>query len=88
MGGRVRDPRSVIALREPAFKLLDRLQDVDPAQQTSALFLTAAVVAEALRLDAHEELARARRMIRNAEGPFTSHVQAIRDYAANELSKP
>lgn len=82
---RVRTASTVAALREPTFQLCDRMQDIDPANQVRALFLAAAVTAMVLRLDPHEELLRAHRLMRQAEGPFTSHVQALRDYVEGEL---
>lgn len=84
---RVRSSSSVANLRVPAFILMDRLQDTDPADQFRALTLAFVASAEALRLDPHEEVQRARRMMAQAEGPFTDHVQAIRAYARNELGQ-
>jgi hypothetical protein len=82
---RVRTASSVSDLRQPAFLLMDRLQDVNPSDQVRALALAFVTVSQALRLDPHEEVLRAVRMMRQAEGPFTSLVQAIRDYAVAEL---
>lgn len=61
------------------------MQDIDPAIQVRALFLAAAVTADVLQLDPHEELLRAKRVMASAEGPFTDQVQAVRDYVAGEL---
>lgn len=78
--------RSTVAqLREPTFRIADRMQDVSPADQYSALMLAATVASDALGLDPHEEIARSRRMMRDAEGPFTTQVQALRDYVRGEL---
>ncbi|MBK1968386.1 class I SAM-dependent methyltransferase [Mycobacterium phage jiawei] len=81
----VRLASDVAALREPAFTVISRIQDVRPADQFRAVMLAALAMAETLGLDAHEEVERARRMMSAAEGPFTVHVQAIRDYTRGEL---
>jgi hypothetical protein len=83
----VRTSSTVARLREPAFLLIDRLQRVDPADQLRALSLAFVAATEAAGLDPHEEVTRARRMMRQAEGPFTEQVQAIRDYARSELGQ-
>lgn len=82
---RVRHASTVAELREPAFRIADRMQDLEPAVQYRALILAALVATQALGLDPHEEIERARRMVTAAEGPFTSHVQALRDYVRGEL---
>ncbi|PXA91205.1 hypothetical protein DMC25_06535 [Caulobacter sp. D4A] len=84
---RVRTASEVGILREPAFRIIDRMQHINPSDQVRALMLAAAVTCDALRLDPHEEIERARRMMAQAEGPFSYHVQAIRDYAAGELAR-
>jgi hypothetical protein len=81
----VRYRTSVARLRDPAFRIANRMQDIDPADQFSALLLAAVVASQALGLDPHEELERARRMVADAEGPFTIQVQALRDYVRGEL---
>lgn len=85
IGDRVRTDSTVAKLREPAFLLLSRIQDENPSDQVRALYLVAAVIAEAIGIDGHDALNSARRMLSTAEGPHTVHVQAIRDYAQNEL---
>lgn len=82
---RVRTESTVAVLREPAFVILSRIQDLNPSDQVRALFLVAAVIADALALNPHEEIERAYRIMRPAEGPHTVHVQAIRAYAEGEL---
>lgn len=84
---RVRHDSTVGRLREPAFRICDRMQDLNPSDQVRALFLAAVVVAEAVGVDPHEEIERCRRMCAQAEGPHTYHVQAIRDYAAAEIAR-
>ncbi|WP_343698877.1 hypothetical protein [Caulobacter sp.] len=84
---RVRLSSTVSNLRDPAFELLRRNETINPSDQVRALLLTAVVVCQGCGLDPHEEVARTLRMLRQAEGPFTYHVQAIRDYAAGELTR-
>lgn len=72
-------------LRRPAFRIVDALQFSEPSVQIDALFLTAVAMAAVVGLDPHEMVARARRLLPDAEGPFTEHLQAARDYAKNEL---
>ncbi|MFN3573654.1 MAG: hypothetical protein ACK4TR_09015 [Phenylobacterium sp.] len=82
---RIRHASTVAELREPAFRLAHRMQDIEPAAQYRALMLAAVVATQALGLDPHDEIERARRMVSHAEGPFTAHVQALRDYVRGEL---
>lgn len=84
---RARHDSSVAVLREPAFRVITRMDDIEPHLQFNALMLTAVVASEALGLDPHEELERARRKVETAEGPYTQHVQAIRDYVRGELAR-
>ncbi len=81
----VRFSSDVARLREPAFIVISRIQDTRPADQFRAVMLAALAMAETLGLDPHEEIERARRMMADAEGPYTNHVQAIRDYTRGEL---
>jgi len=83
---RVRHASEVTTLREPAFRIIDRIQGLDPAVQYRALALAFVACSQALGVDPHEMAARAERQMAQAEGPFTYHVQAIRDYAADELA--
>lgn len=87
IGERARHSSDVSALREPAFRVITRMEDVPPHLQFNALMLTAAVAAQALGLDPHDELQRAINKIGPAEAPYTTHVQAIRDYVSGELGR-
>jgi hypothetical protein len=82
---RVRTSSTIDVLREPTFRICHRMQDINPSDQVRALFLAALVTAEAAGLDPHEEIQRAARMTKQAEGPFQYHVSAIRDYVEGEL---
>lgn len=84
---RARHSSDVAALRQPAFAVINRMDGLEPHLQFNALMLAAVVACEALNLDPHEEVERARRKVSAAEGPHTMHVQAIRDYARGELAR-
>ena len=76
-------------LRVPAFEVINGLQRHPPAVQMDALFVTAVAMSQALGLDPHEMVARARRILPDAEGAYSSghHLEAIRDYAKGELRR-
>jgi hypothetical protein len=76
---------SAARVLEPSFRIVDALQFSDPAVQLDALFVTAVAMATVIGLDPHEMVVRARRMLPDAEGPFTEQLQAARDYAKGEL---
>lgn len=80
---------SAPALRKPAFAVISALQAYNPAIQLDSLFLTAVAMSQSLGLDPHEMVARARRILPDAEGAYSSghHLQAIRDYAKGELKR-
>ncbi len=84
---RARWSSEVAALREPAFRVIHRMEGVEPHLQFNAVMLAARALAEALGLDPHEEIVKAGRMMADAEGPHTTHVQAIRDFARGELAR-
>lgn len=71
--------------REPAFRVLDAIQQAPPAVQLDALFLTAVAMAVTVGIDPHEMVTRAKRMIPDVDGPFSSQLAAITDYASGEL---
>jgi hypothetical protein len=72
-------------LRHPSFAIVDQLQFHPPEVQLDALFVTAVAMATVVGLDPHEMVSRARRLLPAAEGPFTDHLQAVKDYAKGEL---
>lgn len=81
----VRAASSVSDLREPAFRIIDRMQDLDPSTQVRALALAFTVVASEIGIPAFDLVQMSERMMSQAEGPHTIYVQAIRDYARTEL---
>jgi hypothetical protein len=80
---------SAAKLRVPAFRVIEALQDFPPADQLDAAFLAAVAMSQALGLDPHEMVARARRILPEAEGAYGAgtHIGAIRLYAKGELRK-
>lgn len=83
---RLRFAASAAKLRSPAYTILDTLQRFHPAVQMDALFVLAVAMAETLGLDSHEMVTRAKRILPEAEGPFSEQLQAARDYAKGELT--
>lgn len=84
---RLRFHRDHEAVRLAAFKALSGIQSAPPHVQLDGLFSLATAMAEALRLDPHEMVERARRMFADVEGPYTEQLQAARDYARGELRR-
>lgn len=76
---------SLPALREGTFIVLDAVQGQKPELRFLAPATAFTVMAQELGRDAHNDLERVRRIIRDAEGPFTYHIQAIRDYVRGEM---
>lgn len=72
-------------IRDGAMRVLDAIQFTPPANQLDSLFVLAVAMATVIGRDPHEMVSRARRIIPDAEGPFTQKVQAARDYARGEL---
>lgn len=74
-------------LRAAAFTLLDRMQSHNPAVQMLATAVALRAMSESLGLDLSDLMQRAGRLLRAADGPFGTHIQAIRDYAVGELRR-
>lgn len=67
LGDRVRSASTVAVLREPAFLVLDRVSNLDPADQIRATFLAAVAMALGAGINPHEEVTRSLRMMSDAE---------------------
>lgn len=76
---------SPAAVRAPAFRVIDRLQRMDPAVQLTATAVALCAMVESLGLDMEDVINVAQNTLRDAEGPFTTHIQAIREYAKHEI---
>lgn len=75
-------------LRDAAFGVLDKVQTIPaPEVRYLAPLAVAAVIAQQLGRDIHEDIQGVRRMICAAEGPFTDHFQAMRDYVTQEIAQ-
>lgn len=72
-------------IRAPAFHVIHRIQNLDPAAQITATAVALCAMAQAIGMDMREVIYVAERTLRDAEGPYTEHIQAIRDYARGEL---
>lgn len=72
-------------VRAPAFHVITRLQEVDPSVQITACAVALCAMCEAMGLRMRDVINVAENTLRDCEGPFTEHVQAIRDYAKGEL---
>lgn len=76
---------SPAAVQPAAFRVLDRLQRLDPAVQITATAVALCAMSEALGLRMRDVINVAENTLADCEGPYTTHIQAIREYAANEL---
>lgn len=72
-------------VRAPAFHVITRLQELDPSIQITATAVALCAMAEAVGLRMRDVISVAENTLRDCEGPYTEHVQAIRDYAAGEI---
>ena len=72
-------------LRLPAFAVIDKLDHMRPGEQVMGTALALVVMCEAAGIPLSDVISKAERMCAPAEGPFTAHIQTIRDYAKGEL---
>lgn len=73
-------------LRMSAFRALDRTQD-DPAVQIRGLALALAGICNATGLDMRELIVSSENMINDLDGPYSTQMKAIREYALNEIGR-
>lgn len=73
------------AVRAPAFGVIARMQGEDPALQIVATAVALCAECQAIGVPMREVICVAERMLEDAEGPYTEHIQAIRAYAVGEL---
>lgn len=72
-------------IRQPAFALIDRLQRFpDPVVQLTAMAVALCAMAESAGLRMGDVINVAENTLADAEGPYTQHIQAIRQYAKGE----
>lgn len=74
-------------LRVPAFIVIDALQKTkrQPGVQMLATAVALIAMCESANINFNDLIAKAIRVTSDVEGPFTSHLQAVRDYARHEL---
>lgn len=70
-----------VSLKEPTFRVINALQDLDADVQVEALFMAAVVLSTSIGLDPHDLVARARRILTETEIFPNAHLDAVRDYA-------
>lgn len=76
---------SLQPLKEPAFGVINALQNYDASLQIEALALTLTLLAQSAGLEPHELVSRAKRQAADADSVRNPLIEAIRDYAAGEL---
>jgi hypothetical protein len=72
-------------VRKPAFNVIDRMDGVTPGAALLGTAVALVAQCEAIGLSPHELIQRAGNVMNHADGAFTYHVKAIRDYARNEI---
>ena len=79
---------TLVPVKVPAFKILDAVQGAyeDPSVQLDALALVFTLLGQSAGIDPHELVTRAKRQLIDADAVRNPHLEAIRDYAAGELS--
>lgn len=77
------------SLRRPAFAVIDGLQRTDARGGAQLLGCATALIAmcESANVPVQEVLLKAGRALADSEGPYSTHVRSIRDYAANEIAR-
>ena len=75
------------ALRRPAFAVINGLQQTEakPGDQVLGTAVALIAMCESIGVSFDEVVRKAVRVMNDVEGPFTSHLQAVRDYATGEL---
>lgn len=70
-----------MSLKQPAFRVISALQDLEADVQIEALFLAAVTLASSVGLDPHQLVTRSRRILEESEHLPNAHLDAVRDYA-------
>lgn len=74
-------------VRRPAFAVLSRVQDFTPGEQLLGTAVALVAMCESANISLQDVIQNARNVMAHAEGAHTSHIQAIRDFAANEIAR-
>lgn len=72
-------------IRAPAFAVIARLQHMDPTVQLTATAVALCAMCQELGIDMRHAINVAENTLRDSEGPYTQHIQAIREYARGEI---
>lgn len=74
-------------LRKPAFHVLNRMQDFTPGEQILGQAVALIATCESANISLQDVMQTARNVLADAEGPFSYHIQSLRDFAANEIAR-
>lgn len=74
-------------LRLPAFMVIQRLDACTPGEQIVGTAVALIAMCQGANISLSDVLSVAGNALSDADGPFQSHIAAIRDYAANELAR-
>jgi hypothetical protein len=72
-------------LRKPAFQIISKIQDNDPADQILATATALVAMCEAIQADPHDVVMKINRAKRHIDGPFSTQYRAIVEYAKGEF---
>lgn len=72
-------------LRVPAFKVINLVQDEDPANQILATATALVALAEAIGVDPHDLIQKIQRAKHHIDSPFSNEYRAIGAYAQGEF---
>jgi hypothetical protein len=70
-----------VTIKEPTFRVINALQDLEPDVQIEALFMAATILSTSIGLDPHDLIVRARRILNETDIFPNAHLDAVRDYA-------
>lgn len=74
-------------LRLPAFMVIQRIDACTPGEQILGTAVALLAICEGASISLQDVMTHAQNVIGDTAGPFTSHIQAIRQYAAGELAR-
>lgn len=74
-------------LRAPAFMVIHRMQHIRPEHQVLGTAVALVAITETLGITLSDLIGQAKRVLSDVDGPYTAHIQAIRDFAANEMRR-
>lgn len=74
-------------LRRPALTVLSRMQDFTPGEQILGTAVALIAICQSANISLQDVMTTAQNVLADAEGPFTAHIQSIRDFAANEIAR-